>query len=65
MMTLVIALLSGCSKDVVETEEILPGSGKIVGLAMPTQHSQRWINDCENMKVRLEELGYLVLGLFE
>jgi len=64
MMTLVIALLSGCSKDVVETEEVLPGSGKVVGLAMPTQHSQRWINDCENMKVRLEELGYLVLDQF-
>jgi len=64
MMTLVITVLSGCSKDTTETEEKLPGSGKEVGLAMPTQHSQRWINDCENMKVRLEELGYLVLDQF-
>lgn len=65
MMTLLITVLSGCSgSDVVEMEEILPGSGKIVGLAMPTQHSQRWINDCDNMKLRLEELGYLVLDQF-
>lgn len=36
------------------------GNGKIVGVAMPTQSSERWIKDGRNMKARLEELGYEV-----
>lgn len=64
MTTLMMMILSGCTKGVEETETILPGSGKTIGLALPTQHSQRWINDCENMKERLEELGYVVLDQF-
>jgi len=64
MTTLMMMTLSGCAKGEEETETILPGSGKTIGLAMPTQHSQRWINDCENMKARLEELGYVVLDQF-
>lgn len=64
MMTLIITVLSGCSKEVDEAEEFLPGSGKVIGIAMPTQHSQRWINDSENMKAKLEALGYLVLDQF-
>ncbi len=64
MTTLMITILSGCGRTAEETEELLPGSGKTVALAMPTQHSQRWINDCENMKMRLEELGYVVLDQF-
>jgi len=51
---LVLALsfsLSSCMK----------GSGKkIVGIAMPTQSSQRWIQDGGNMKKILEERGYQV-----
>lgn len=35
-------------------------SGKKVGVAMPTQSSERWINDGANMKSRLEALGYEV-----
>lgn len=35
-------------------------SGKIIGVAMPTQSSQRWIQDGSNMKQKLEELGYKV-----
>ena len=31
--------------------------GKKVGVAMPTQSSERWINDGANMKKQLEELG--------
>ena len=31
---------------------------------MPTQHSQRWIDDCENMKMQLEALGYTVYDQF-
>ena len=35
-------------------------AGKKVGVAMPTQSSERWINDGANMKAKLEELGYEV-----
>lgn len=39
----------------------MKGSGKkIVGIAMPTQSSQRWIQDGGNMKKILEERGYQV-----
>ena len=34
--------------------------GKTVGVAMPTQSSERWINDGANMKAQLEALGYEV-----
>ena len=36
------------------------GEGKTVGIAMPTQSSERWIKDGDNMKAQLEELGYEV-----
>lgn len=36
------------------------GGGKKVGVAMPTQSSQRWIQDGDNMKKELEALGYEV-----
>ncbi len=35
-------------------------AGKTIGLAMPTQSSERWINDAANMKAKLEEKGYTV-----
>ena len=36
-------------------------AGKLtVGLCMPTQSSERWINDAANMKKQLEALGYKV-----
>jgi len=35
-------------------------NGKRVGVAMPTQSSQRWIQDGANMKQKLEALGYTV-----
>ena len=34
--------------------------GTKVGVAMPTQSSERWINDGANMKAQLEALGYEV-----
>ena len=37
------------------------GAGKTVAIAMPTQSSERWINDGANMKSQLEALGYEVL----
>lgn len=36
------------------------GEGKRIGVAMPTQSSQRWIRDGQNMKEKLESLGYTV-----
>ncbi len=36
------------------------GAGKKIGVAMPTQSSQRWIQDGSNMKEKLEALGYEV-----
>lgn len=46
-----------------ETEAEAPAAeanGKTVGVAMPTQSSERWINDGANMKKQLEALGYEV-----
>ncbi len=43
-----------------ENESENSASGKIIGVAMPTQSSQRWIQDGSNMKQKLEELGYKV-----
>ena len=37
------------------------GEGKVVGIAMPTQSSERWINDGNNMKSQLEAKGYEVI----
>ncbi|MDY3226048.1 MAG: sugar-binding protein [Candidatus Faecousia sp.] len=37
------------------------GAGKTVGIAMPTQSSERWIKDGGNMKAQLEALGYNVI----
>ena len=37
------------------------GEGKVVGIAMPTQSSERWINDGGNMKKQLEAKGYEVI----
>ncbi len=44
------------------TDEAAPAeaNGYKVGVAMPTQSSERWINDGANMKAKLEELGYKV-----
>ncbi|KAA6430150.1 sugar ABC transporter substrate-binding protein [Agrococcus sediminis] len=36
------------------------GQGQIVGVAMPTQQSERWIADGANVQSQLEELGYTV-----
>lgn len=43
-----------------EAEAPAASGGKKVGVAMPTQSSERWINDGANMKAQLEALGYEV-----
>jgi len=58
----VLALsLTGCGGDRTgggsgDAEE----SGGIIGVAMPTQQSERWIADGNNVKSQLEDLGYTV-----
>ena len=37
-----------------------PEEGGIVGVSMPTQESERWIADGDNVTAQLEELGYEV-----
>lgn len=53
LLTLLITMV-GCSAN--------GGSGEsgFIGIAMPTQSSERWINDGANMKQQLEELGFKV-----
>ena len=46
--------------DAAEEAPAAEANGKKVGVAMPTQSSERWINDGANMKDQLEKLGYEV-----
>lgn len=48
------------SEEGVATEQKTGSKGKKVGVAMPTQSSQRWIQDGDNMRTQLEALGYEV-----
>ncbi|MFV0363567.1 MAG: multiple monosaccharide ABC transporter substrate-binding protein [Suipraeoptans sp.] len=48
------------TEETTTTESSDSESGKKVGVAMPTQSSQRWIQDGDNMKQELEALGYEV-----
>lgn len=48
------------SEAAAEASKAASGEGKRVGVAMPTQSSERWINDGANMKKQLEALGYTV-----
>ena len=57
-LALAILTVTGCG-DTSENKEITP-NGKIVGVLMPTQTSQRWIQDGDCMKEKLEAKGYSV-----
>ena len=46
--------------EAAETAPAAEANGKTVGVAMPTQSSERWINDGADMKEQLEALGYAV-----
>lgn len=69
-LTAMITLLVGCvfqfSGNRADTSDDLGAAGrkvsqaKVVGVAMPTQFSERWLNDGANMKEQLEALGYKV-----
>ncbi len=49
----------GADKESTEEKTTEAGTGK-VGVAMPTKDLQRWNQDGENMKAKLEEAGYEV-----
>lgn len=62
VMALSIAL-TGCGGDKKSSGDggdKAESKGKKVGVAMPTQSSERWIKDGKNMKEKLEKLGYEV-----
>ena len=52
------SVFTGCGSSPGSGGEQQEGNGRTVGVAMPTQSSERWIKDGRNMKARLEELGY-------
>ncbi|MCR6094994.1 sugar-binding protein [Salipaludibacillus agaradhaerens] len=52
MAVIIAAMLISCSSN-----ERTDSEGKI-GLALPTQSSERWVKDGENMVKEFEELGY-------
>ncbi|GAB3268605.1 multiple monosaccharide ABC transporter substrate-binding protein [Arthrobacter pigmenti] len=61
--TAVLALsLSACggSRGAAGNEEDESSKGALIGVAMPTQQSERWIADGKNVKKELKELGYKV-----
>lgn len=53
---------SGTASDSESSEgtKSTESTGKTIGVAMPTQSSERWIADGDNMKTQLEALGYEV-----
>ena len=58
---LMMIAAAGCGGDnAADSGTKAPSNGKRVGVAMPTQSSQRWIQDGANMKQKLEALGYEV-----
>ena len=56
----VIATWSYEKQDAVETEVTSETEQTLIGVAMPTRTSERWLNDGANMKAKLEILGYAV-----
>ena len=52
-------LATGCGGSA-DTGNAGPAGGKRVGVSMPDKATQRWIQDGENMKQKLEALGYQV-----
>lgn len=58
MKKAVACLLTGAM--VLSMSSAVFAEGETVGILMPTQSSERWINDGANMKAQLEEKGYNV-----
>ncbi|WP_321992209.1 multiple monosaccharide ABC transporter substrate-binding protein [Marispirochaeta aestuarii] len=60
VQALAILVIIGLAASMLVAEGQKEGDQKVVGIAMPTQSSQRWIQDGGNMKKILEERGYKV-----
>ena len=62
LLSTVLAATMVCSMGVASTTTVFAEEEeqKTVGILMPTQSSERWINDGANMKAQLEEKGYKV-----
>jgi putative multiple sugar transport system substrate-binding protein len=60
VQALTILAIIGLAASMLVAEGQKEGDQKVVGIAMPTQSSQRWIQDGGNMKKILEERGYKV-----
>ncbi|ORC32740.1 sugar ABC transporter substrate-binding protein [Marispirochaeta aestuarii] len=60
VQALAILVIIGLAASMLVAEGQKEGDQKVVGIAMPTQSSQRWIQDGGNMKDILEERGYKV-----
>lgn len=62
LASLMIFSLAACSPkaDSAKGGKDSKSAGKTIGVAMPTQSSERWINDGKNIKDKLEKLGYKV-----
>jgi putative multiple sugar transport system substrate-binding protein len=56
--------LSACGGSRAGTSDAAPeagaNKGALIGVAMPTKTSERWIDDGNNVKKKLEDLGYKV-----
>jgi len=59
-LTLLLMVLFASTLVVAEGQKDSSDSKGFIGVAMPTQSSQRWIQDGGNMKEQLEALGYRV-----
>ena len=57
---LLLVLLIGISLVLAACSDSSSGGGKdtLIGVAMPTKSSQRWVDDGDNMVEQLEQLGY-------
>jgi len=58
VLTLIIALAACNSGSNGENGDGEGAIGRLVGIAMPTIYSLRWINDGENLEAQLQELGF-------
>ena len=58
LLAICMMTFAGCGNDSGEKKSV--SNGKIVGVAMPTQTAQRWIQDGDHIKSKLEKAGYTV-----
>src|SRR5699024_5159996 len=59
-LTLAACSGSGAGGGEVEDKSDVPKEDLVVGVAMPTQSMQRWLDDGNHMKEQLEDEGYTV-----